>query len=76
MTEGRCYYWVQLGITARLRGDHVLCEMLEGVGTGQSLVKIRIVRSTLPTYHVGKTGVMERERLVPVRYAAVDGAAA
>ena len=76
MSEGTRLYWVQLGIAARLRGDHVLCEVLEWVGTGQSLAKIRIVRSTLPTYHAGKTGVMQRERLIPTRRTAAAGTAA
>ena len=75
MTTTRLY-WVQLGDAAVRRGDQVLCEVLEGVGTGQRLAKIRIVRSTLPAYHVGKTGVIDRARLVPVRHAATAGAAA
>ena len=76
MTESTRYYWVQLGAAALQRGDRVLCEVLKGVGTGQRLVKTRIVRSTLPAYPVGKTGVMQRDRLVPVRHAATVGAVA
>ena len=63
-------YWVRLGAGALLRGDRVLCEVVGSVGTGQRLVQIRIVRSTLPAYPVGKRGVMQRDRLEPVR----DGA--
>lgn len=76
MRENTCLYWVQLGDVAVRRGDRVLCEVLGGVGTGQRLVKIRICQSTLPTYHVGRMGVMDRGRLVPIRHAAMVGAVA
>jgi hypothetical protein len=61
------FYLVRLGAGAAARGERVLCQWLRWADADERLAHVRIVRSTLPSYAVGRIGVVKSERLVPVR---------
>ena len=61
------FYRVRLGSGAAMRGERVVCQLLGWAGANDSLARVRIVQSTLPHYRTGQVGLMQSNRLVPVR---------
>lgn len=68
MTE-RTLYAVRLGDGALARGERVSCEVLEWLGKGEALARVRILHSTLDDarYRTGRIGIMRGDRLVARR---------
>ncbi len=65
--EQGTYYKVRLGSGAVMRGDRVVCELLRWTGADENLAHVRVVHSTVPSYRVGKVGLLPRECLAPIR---------
>ncbi len=60
-------YRMRLGAAASARGEHVVCQLLGWTGADDSLAKVRVVRSTVLGTSTGHTGLVKRDRLVPLR---------
>lgn len=65
--EQGAYYKVRLGSGAVMRGDRVVCQLLRWAGADENLAHVRVIYSTVPSYRVGKVGLLPRECLAPVR---------
>lgn len=61
------FYRVRLGSGAAMRGERVVCQLLGWAGADDSLARVRIVHSTLPHYRTGQVGLVQSQRLVPVK---------
>lgn len=57
------------GDGALARGERVSCEVLEWLGQGEALARVRILHSTLDDarYRTGRIGIMRGDRLVARR---------
>ena len=51
---------------AAARGERVVCQLLGWAGADDSLVRVRIIHSTVPSYRTGMVGLVQRQRLIPV----------
>ena len=67
ITVDATFFRVRLGGGAAARGDRVVCQLLGWAGANDSLARVRIVHSTLPSYRTGMVGLVQRQRLIPVR---------
>ena len=61
------FYRARLGSGAAVRGERVICQLLGWAGANDSLARVRVVHSTLPSYRPGQVGLVPRQRLIPVR---------
>jgi hypothetical protein len=66
-TADATFYRVRLGVAAMARGERVTCQLLGWAGANDSLARVRIIHSTLPSYRTGQVGLMQSNRLVAVR---------
>lgn len=66
-TADATFYRVRLGSAAAARGERVVCQLLGWAGANDSLARVRIVHSTLPSYRTGMIGLVQSQRLVAVR---------
>ena len=65
-------YRVRLGSSAVARGERVLCQLLGWAGADGRLAHVRIIHSTVPSYRAGMVGLVQRQRLSPVRPRLAD----
>ena len=63
-SDADCYQ-IRLSPAAMDRGERVYGELLNWQGV--NLARVRIIASTVPGYHFGRIGLVERERLILVR---------
>jgi hypothetical protein len=66
------FYRVRLGGGAAARGERVVCQLLSWAGADDSLARVRIIHSTVPSYRTGMVGLVQRQRLIPVRPRRAD----
>jgi hypothetical protein len=66
------FYRVRLGSGAAARGERVTCQLLGWAGADDSLARVRIIHSTVPSYRTGMVGLVQRQRLIPVRPRRAD----
>lgn len=60
-------YTVNLGPWAAMRGERVICQVIEWTGRDDTYARVRILTSTVKGYWGGKVGIARRDRLVPVQ---------
>jgi len=61
------FFRARLGSSATARGERVICQLLGWTGANDSLARVRIVHSTVPSVRTGQIGLVPRQRLIPVR---------
>ena len=66
------FYRARLGSGAAARGERVVCQLLGWAGADDSLARVRIIHSTVPSYRTGMVGLVQRQRLIPVRPRRAD----
>ena len=66
------FYRVRLGSGAAARGERVICQLLGWAGADGRLAHVRIIHSTVPSYRTGRVGLVQRQRLIPVRPRRAD----
>ena len=66
------FYRVRLSNSAAARGERVLCQLLGWAGADDRLARVRIIQSTMPSYRTGMVGLVQRQRLIPVRQRRSD----
>jgi hypothetical protein len=58
--------------SAAARGERVLCQLLGWAGGDDRLARVRIIHSTVPLYRTGMVGLVQRQRLIPLRPRRAD----
>jgi hypothetical protein len=66
------FYRIRLGSSAAARGERVICQLLGWAGADDNLARVRIIHSTVPSYRTGMVGLVQRQRLIPVRPRRAD----
>jgi hypothetical protein len=66
------FYSVRLDSSAAARGERVICQLLGWAGADDRLARVRIIHSTVPSYRTGMVGLVQRQRLIPVRPRRAD----
>lgn len=66
------YYKARMGSGAAARGERIICQLLDWTGANDSLARVRIVHSTVPSIRTGQIGLVPRQRLIPVRAKRED----
>ena len=72
-TGDSSFYRARLGTGAAARGERVICQLLGWTGANDSLARVRIVHSTVPSVRTGQIGLVPRQRLIPVRPRGNNG---
>ena len=66
-THEGTFHRARLGNGAAARGERVICQLLDWTGDNNCLARVRIVHSTVATVRTGQIGLVQRDRLIPVR---------
>ena len=66
------FYRVRLGSGAAARGERVICQLLGWAGEDDRLARVRITHSSVPSIRMGMVGLVQRQRLIPVRPRRAD----